>query len=184
MWQFRCGWCFLPPGWLLRCLMSCVVSPRPYDRRDVCSVRKEQREFFGHERSDFALQSDDFLVDPVIFSDFPFSLRNPCVCNGSSNVLQIFDFGPEPRKHKKQKKKIYKSRNRVLGLFFFVFTVQKKISPKPCSGAFFFVFCFFWFPGPGPKSKISRPLPEPSHTQRFLRKNTKMTRSNKKLRFR
>ena len=106
MWQFRCGWCFWPPGWLLCCPMSCVVPPRTvYDRRHACSVRKEQREFFGHERSDFALQSDDFLVDPVIFSDFPFSLRNPCVCNGSSNVLQIFGFGPEPRKQKKQKTK-------------------------------------------------------------------------------
>ena len=74
------------------------------DETPVVSEKKHG-EFFGHERSDFALQSDDFLVDPVIFSDFPFSLRNPCVCNGSSNVLQIFDFGPEPRKQKKQTKK-------------------------------------------------------------------------------
>ena len=61
----------------------------------------ETGEFFGHERSDLALQNDDFLMDPVIFALF---LRNPCVCNGSGSGLEIFDFGPEPRKHKNKKK--------------------------------------------------------------------------------
>ena len=61
--------------------------------------KKKEAEFFGHERRDLALQSDDFLMDPVIFALF---LRNLCVRSGSGSGLEIFDFGPEPRKQKKK----------------------------------------------------------------------------------
>ena len=58
----------------------------------------ETGEFFGHERSDLALQNDELSVDPVIFTVF---LRNPCLCNDSSNDLDFFDFWPEPKMSKK-----------------------------------------------------------------------------------
>ena len=85
----------------------------------------ETGEFFGHERSDLALQNDELSVDPVIFTVF---LRNPCVCNGSGSGLKIFDFGPEPRKHKNQKKK--KPRGMVSSLFFFFRFSHKKTGKK------------------------------------------------------
>ena len=59
----------------------------------------ETGEFFGHERSDLALQNDELSVDPVIFTVF---LRNPCVCNGSGSGLEILVFGPELRKYTKK----------------------------------------------------------------------------------
>ena len=69
----------------------------------------ETGEFFGHERSDLALQNDELSVDPVIFTVF---LRNPCVCNGSGSGLEIFDFGPGPGNQKK------KAPEHGLGFFF------------------------------------------------------------------
>ena len=85
----------------------------------------ETGEFFGHERSDLALQNDELSVDPVIFTVF---LRNPCVCNGSGSGLEMFDFGPEPRKHKKNIKK--KPRGMVSSLFCFPFFLAKKTKKK------------------------------------------------------
>ena len=50
------------------------------------SCPKKHSEFFGHERSDLALQNDDFLMDPVIFDVVP---RHPRVCNDPSNDLDF-----------------------------------------------------------------------------------------------
>ena len=89
------------------------------------SCQEKHGEFFPHERSNLALQNDDFLMDPVIFAFF---LRNPCVCNGSGSGLEIFDFGPEPRKHKNQKKKLAPGPD--LPRFCFSFFTQKNCPGK------------------------------------------------------
>ena len=68
------------------------------------SCQEKHGEFFPHERSDLALQNDDFLMDPVIFAFFSETLACAVVL-AVVWKFSILGRNQENRKKKKQNKK-------------------------------------------------------------------------------